>query len=129
VDRTGGTRPVYAPLGIYLTPRFSPDGQRLAFSIGNGQGDDVWVKDLDRNSPSRLGFLPGQNSSPVWSPDGRNIVFQSINPAAPGLYWTRSDGSGEARRLTDGKLLEVPHSFSPDGKRLAFEGIGKRRRL
>jgi serine/threonine-protein kinase len=56
----------------------------------------------------------------VWTPDGKNIVFQSTNAAAPGLYWIRSDGSGEAQRLTDGKLNEVPHSFSPDGKRLAF---------
>jgi len=40
------------------------------------------------------------------------------------LYWIRSDGSGEAQRLTDGKLFEVPHSFSPDGRRLAFSQLG-----
>jgi len=39
---------------------------------------------------------------------------------APGMYWIRSDGSGEAQRLSDGKPQEVPNSFSPDGKRLAF---------
>jgi serine/threonine-protein kinase len=124
VDSSGKTQPLHAPPGQYRFPRFSPDGKRLAFAMDNGKGADIWVKDLDRDTPSRLSFLPGQNRSPVWTPDGRNIVFQSINPAAPGLYWIRSDGSGEARRLTDGKLLEVPHSFSPDGKRLAFAGIG-----
>jgi eukaryotic-like serine/threonine-protein kinase len=36
----------------------------------------------------------------------------------------RSDGSGEAQRLTDGKVLELPYSFSPDGKRLAFQQSG-----
>jgi len=35
------------------------------------------------------------------------------------VYWIRSDGLGEAQRLTQGKTLEVPYSFSPDGKRLA----------
>jgi serine/threonine-protein kinase len=40
------------------------------------------------------------------------------------LYWIRSDGSGEAQRLTDGKLQEIPYSFSPDGKRLAFQQTG-----
>jgi Tol biopolymer transport system component len=40
------------------------------------------------------------------------------------LYWIRSDGSGEALRLSDGKLVETPFSFSPDGKRLAFAETG-----
>src|SRR5216683_1895878 len=51
-------------------------------------------------------------------------LFRSENSPAPGLYWIRSDGSGEAQRLTDGKLNEWPYSFSPDGKRLAFSGNG-----
>jgi WD40 repeat protein len=117
-------QPLHASPGFYYTPRFSPDGKRLAFAIGNGQGDDIWVKDLDRDAPSRLSFLPGENRWPAWTPDGKNIVFQSSNPAAPGLYWIRSDGSGEAQRLTDGKLNETPYSFSPDGKRLAFQQSG-----
>jgi tricorn protease len=63
------------------------------------------------------------NRFPGWTPDGKNIVFQSMASSAPGLYWIRSDGSGEAQRLTDGKLNEYPYSFSPDGKRLAFDGV------
>jgi eukaryotic-like serine/threonine-protein kinase len=51
-------------------------------------------------------------------------VFQSTNPAAPGLYWVRSDGSGEAQRLTQGNPPEAPFSFSPDGRRLAFQKAG-----
>ena len=126
VDPSGKVRPLHAPIGRYFAPRFSPDGKRLAFSIDiGGRTSDIWVKDLDRDTPSRLSFLPGGNSSPVWTPDGKNIVFQSINLAAPGLYSIRSDGSGEAQRLTDGKLSEVPYSFSPDGKRLAFHAQGK----
>jgi Tol biopolymer transport system component len=124
VDRSGKTQLLHAPIDLYSTPRFSPDGKRLAFSIVNGQSDDIWVKDLDRDTPSRLSFLPGQNRFPVWTPDGKNIVFQSTNPAAPGMYWIRSDGSGEAQRLTDGKHQEAPNSFSPDGKRLAFYELG-----
>src|SRR5262249_11795238 len=117
--------PLYAPLDLYWTPRFSPDGKRLAFSKRDASAnEDIWVKDLDRDTPSRLSFLPGQNRWPVWTPDGKNIVFQSTAQAAPGLYWTRSDGSGEAQRLTDGKLDETPYSFSPDGKRLAFSQNG-----
>ena len=87
------TQPLHAPPGQYFTPRFSPDGKRLAFSMNSGSGADIWVKDLDRDTPSRLSGI-------------------------------RSDGSGEAKRLTDGKALEYPYSFSPDGKRLAIQQIG-----
>jgi len=83
VDRASKTKALYAPLGIYLTPRFSPDGQRMVFSIGNGHDDDTWVKDLGRDTPSRLSFLPGQNRSPVWTPDGKNIT--RLLPACTGF--------------------------------------------
>ena len=120
VDSSGKTPPLYAPPGQYANPRFSPDGKRLAFSLNSGKGTDIWVKDLDRDTPSRLSFVPGGNVFPVWTPDGKNIVFRSNNRAAPGLYGVRSDGSSEAKRLTEGKPPEFPYSFSPDGKRLAI---------
>jgi eukaryotic-like serine/threonine-protein kinase len=124
VDSSGKTQPLYAPRGVYRSPRFSPDGKRLAFSMNTAKGQDIWVKDLDRDTASRLSFLPGGNSNPVWTPDGKNIVFRSRNPAAPGLYGIRSDGSGEATLLTEGKNRETPESFSPDGKRLVVTRSG-----
>jgi Tol biopolymer transport system component/predicted Ser/Thr protein kinase len=124
LDSAGKTQPLHALPGFYRTPRFSPDGKRLAFSMSSATGTDLWVKDLDRDTPSRLSFLAGLNRWPVWTPDGKNIVFRSENSPAPGLYWIRSDGSGEAQLLTDGKLNEFPCSFSPDGKRLAFYAKG-----
>ncbi|MFN0101735.1 MAG: protein kinase domain-containing protein, partial [Bryobacteraceae bacterium] len=125
VDSAGKTaQPLHAPLGQYYSPRFSPDGKRLAFSISDGKGSDIWVKELDADTPSRLSFLPGGNTQLVWTPDGKSIVFRSSNPAAPGLYAIRSDGSGEAKRLTDGKAPAYPHSFTPDGKHLAISQTG-----
>ena len=124
VDSISKTQPLHTQPGLYFTPRLSPDGKRLAFSIGTGARNDIWLKDLDRDTVSRLSFLPGLNQWPVWTPDGKTIVFQSTNPDAPGLYGIRSDGSGGAERLTDGKLVETPYSFSPDGKRLAFSQLG-----
>jgi Tol biopolymer transport system component/predicted Ser/Thr protein kinase len=124
LDSAGKTQPLHAPPGVYRFPRFSPDGNRLAFSMGSGAGMDIWVKDLDRDTQSRLSFVAGVNRSPVWTPDGKDIVFKSTNSPAPGLYWIRSDGSGDAQRLTDGRANEWPFSFSPDGKRLAFTQDG-----
>jgi len=117
LDSSGKTQPLHAQPAAYVTPRFSPDGKRLAFATVSGQASDIWVKDLERDTASRLTFLPGNNNWPVWTPDGQNIVFLSFNPNGQGgLYWIPADGSGQAQRLTDG----APYSFSPDGKRLAF---------
>ncbi len=124
LDSAGKREVLHAPTGIYRTPRLSPDGKRLAFGGGNTQQGDIWVKDLGRDAPSRLTFLPGSNHSPTWTPDGRYIVFQSEDPKSPGIYWIRSDGSGEAQRWTDSKADDTPYSFSPDGKRLAFTRRG-----
>ena len=122
---SGKTQPLHAVPGMYLTPRLSPDGKRLAFAIGNGSGSDLWVKDLDRDTLYRLTFLHGNNRAPVWTPDGKTIVFVSDDSKAPGLYWIHSDGSGEAQKLLDGKGIAA-HSISPDGKRLALSTTGNR---
>jgi serine/threonine-protein kinase len=123
MDRSGKTQLLHSQ-GVFFTPRFSPDGKRLAFSMAGSQGNDIWVKDLVQGVPTKVSFLAGLNTWPVWTPDGKNIVFRSTNPSAPGLYWIRSDGSGEPQRLTDGKVSAYPYSFSPDGKRLAFHQAG-----
>jgi Tol biopolymer transport system component len=115
----GRTQPLQPAPGLYGFPRFSPDGKRLAFQLDDGQGHvDIWVRDLERDTTSRLTSLPGQNGWPLWTPDGRHIVFLATNPAAPGIYWTRADGSGAAYRVTD-TGRHIPQSISPDGKRLA----------
>src|SRR5262249_40411348 len=124
LDSAGKTEPLHAPTGRYFEPRFSPDGKRLALAVASVQQEDIWVKDLERATLSRLSLLAGFNRWPLGSPVEKNIFSESTHPAAPGLYWIRSDGSGETQRLTDGKLGETPYSFSPDGKHLAFSRRG-----
>jgi serine/threonine protein kinase len=124
-DSAGKVQPLHTAPGMYGFPRFSPDGKRLAFGLDDGQGhQDLWVQDIERDTTSRLTILPGPNEWPVWTPDGKSIVYVSSNPAAPGIYTIRADGSGEARRLTEGAPRQVPYSITQDGKRLAGFGPG-----
>src|SRR5437870_4402065 len=102
----------------YFAPSLSPDGNRLALTIQE-PGEDIWIKDLERGTMSRLTFLQGENRGAIWTPDGKGILFRSLDPDKPGLYWISSDGSGEAVRLTEDAVPPWPASFSPDGKRLA----------
>jgi len=89
----------------------------VAVNVTEKGKPDVWIYDLDRDSMMRLTSAPGLNVSPVWTPDGKRIVFGS---PSSGMFWMRADGAGEAQRLTEKGDLQIPGSFSPDGKRLAF---------
>jgi Tol biopolymer transport system component/predicted Ser/Thr protein kinase len=123
LDGSGKGQPLLAKTGAYTYPRLSPDGQRLALVVSEGSNQDIWVYEWLRDTMTRVTFNAGVVSAPIWSPDGRFILFQ----VREGISWTRSDGGGKPRSLIQMmrpmKYL-YPTSFSPDGKRLAFyEGI------
>jgi Tol biopolymer transport system component len=120
LDASGRIQPLQAAPGLYAFPRLSPDGKHLAYSLDDGQGHkDIWVRDLEHNRMQRLTSLPGRNDFPVWAPDGKGIFFEASDPAAPGIYWMRSDGSGEPRLLAKNELRPTATSISPDGRWLA----------
>jgi serine/threonine-protein kinase len=102
----------------------SPDGRRIALSIASPVGQDIWVYDPSRDSMLRLTFGGGAYQFPVWTPDGRYIVFTD-GVGGTGMYWTRSDGASRPQSLTQNKNGQFPWSFSPDGKRLAFAEFPK----
>jgi Tol biopolymer transport system component len=105
-------QPLLAKPGNYAHHSMSPDGQRLALD----DGADIWVYDWQRDTMIRLTFT-GNASYPLWSPDGRYIAFRAVGE---GMYVIRSDGSGKPQPLTQSKNSQIPWSFTPDGKRLAF---------
>jgi serine/threonine-protein kinase len=123
LDATGKAEPILPNPGMYYSPRFSPDGRKLAFAIEAGNGSDIFVYDFDRQSTTRLTFNQKGNIEPVWTPDGKHIVYTSMQARA--LWWTRADGGGEPQLLRSGPYDLQPRSFSPDGKSLTFDQIVK----
>jgi serine/threonine-protein kinase len=128
VDETGtAERLPLAPRGFFQ-PRFSPDGEKLAFTVGEGYSGvsgDVWVYSLATQGLSRLTFS-GNELYPLWAPDGRRIAY--LGYASNGaIFATAADGSGTEERWTpDDSTALFPESFSPDGNTLAFTRIGAR---
>jgi serine/threonine-protein kinase len=118
LDALGKTQPMLAKPGVYLRPRLSPDGQRLALD----DGSDILVYEPRRDTVTRLTFGGGTNIVPVWSPDGRYIVFRGNG----GMWWVRSDGAGKPQLLIQGKEALFPAGFTPDGKRLAYNDVSPR---
>jgi Tol biopolymer transport system component len=101
------------------TPRLSPDGKRLALTVAG----DLLVYDLQRGTLTKLTFDAALNRRPVWTPDGKHIVFASdtASPAGEyGMWWIRADGSSQPEKLIAEKTPLQPWSISPDGRRVAF---------
>ena len=99
VDRQGEARELPLPRDRYLHPRFSPDGKRLSYSVGNFGDAQIWVYDFGRDVKMRL-TNNGYNTDPVWSPDSRSLAFGQSSVQA--LYAVAADGSSSPRRLGQG---------------------------
>jgi len=124
VDRDGKEEPLAAEPQGYLSPRISPDGSRLAITVSESGGVDVWIYDLERETLTRLTFDPAADLFPVWTPDGQRIVFDSSRDGTvQNLFWKAADGTGQVERLTTSQNNQRAHSFSPDGKRLVFRDL------
>jgi serine/threonine-protein kinase len=109
----------------FLQPRFSPDGTRLAFTVGSGTAGadgDVWVYDLHSQGLSRLTF-GGRSNYPAWLPDGRELSYADLRDEV--VLTKPADGSGAPRQETvPDALPTLPESWSPDGRTLAFLRLG-----
>ena len=120
VDRQGVARPLTDRLKAYGEPTLSPDGRRLAITIGDGnKSSDVWVYELDRDILTRLTSGPTAEFNPRWTPDGERIIFSLERPVF-NLFWKAADGSGAEELLLTSGNDSYPGSVSADGKTLAF---------
>jgi Tol biopolymer transport system component len=86
--------------GFDLTPTFSPDGQKIAFTRYNAAnaslGDDIMIVSATGGTPTRIA-LPGDQRTPAWSPEGTLIAFTGnaiAGQAQTYIYTMRPDGSG-----------------------------------
>ena len=120
LGRDGATTPLRDEPAAWYSPRFSPDGDRLAMQIHDGTQWDIWIYEWSRDTLTRLTFDPANDTRPVWSPDGRHVVLSSSRGGGRNLYWRPSNGSGEAGRLTESENGQWPESWHPSGRFLAF---------
>jgi eukaryotic-like serine/threonine-protein kinase len=121
MDREGKRLNATGELEQYGFIRLSPDDRKLAVTImeqGSGTSD-IWVFDVARNVKSRLTFDDANDTHPVWSPDGRDIVFSSRRSGTGGLYRRKSNGSSGAELLWDVETAVEPEDWSPDGAHIA----------
>ncbi len=116
-DRSDKKLGVVGATGDYSDLALSPDEKQLAFSrLDPNTGNvDVWLMDLTTGVPSRLTFDTAVDFSPVWSPDGKQIVFASVREGVPNLFQKMANGSGPEVLLYRSPLAKLPSDWSLDG--------------
>jgi Tol biopolymer transport system component len=119
VDREGRISPAVEERRAFSRPHLSPDGRRVAVEVGNPK--DIWVYELERGTRTRVTSDAAVDQDPIWTPDGANIVFGSTRGGVANDLFSRSaDGSGEASLVFASDVAKDPHSFSRDGRLLAY---------
>jgi serine/threonine-protein kinase len=111
VDRQGRETPTGAPIRNYRSLRLSLDGTRVALTIEDQQSE-IYLWNLARETLAPLTSGPGDKRNPVWTADGRRLVFS----AADELMAQAADGTGAPVRVPTGLGLDqAPAYVAPDG--------------
>ena len=102
----------------YTAVKLSPDGTRIAVQIEMPDGADVWVVEVARGTLTRLTSEAGFDGNPIWTPDGRHVVFASERDGRWALSRRSADGTGPIERLSSAPMEKqrlLPRSLTRDG--------------
>ncbi len=125
VDRAGKARALPAEPQAYIAPRLSPDGRRIAVEVAEPDfvNSDVWLYDIAQHTRTRLTF-DQTGHRPIWTPDGRRIVYSRGQFSQGDLYWIPADGTGPAQSLLVAPEDQWAGDVTPDGRTLLFRSGG-----
>jgi Tol biopolymer transport system component len=126
LDATGKTAgELSLPAGRYREVRISPDGRQAVLVRSDSRTESsLWLADLERGGISQLSRGGGLNQSPVWSPDGAQVVFASDRNGATDLFLKNvSDTAAERLFYSSSVEFKTPTSWSADGKWIALQQV------
>ena len=103
-----------------LSPAYSPDGKRIAFAGFMGNQSDIFIYDLDAGTTTNITSDAFFDGAPVFSPDGKWLVYSSVGEEYAKLYRLNLDNPKERFQLTQGNWNDIDAWFTPDGQRLFY---------
>jgi tricorn protease len=96
----------------------APSGRRIVFSIHG----EIFTAPTDEGDLRQITDSPARDKEPLYSPDGRFIVFISDRSGREELYLATSDGIGEPVKITELDTLKFSFAWAPNSKEIAFTG-------
>jgi Tol biopolymer transport system component len=120
ISRVGQRLASVGPPGAYRGVEVSPDTTRVAVHRHDATGGDVYVIEPRGSQTNLTQDATRHGSMPIWSPDGKSIVYAALKSGKWGLYRTLSSGAGKEELLYESDLPKAPMSWSKDEARIVF---------
>ena len=120
VDRQGKRIGTLGDPAAYGELALSPDGSRVAAFRRDSIGENLWLTDVARGVSSRLTTGRANHSWPVWSADGKQILFGSNRDGAFNLYRKSAGVPGDEELVLKDESNKIPSDWSRDGRFVLF---------
>ena len=127
VDRSGGERPALSEAGKYQDLRLASDERRFVVANTREGERQIWLYDFVRQALTQLTRSGLSALRPVWTPDGRSVVFTNETPSYD-VFQIAVDGSSPALPIVENVHDKYPESVSPNGEILAYVDVWDQRR-
>lgn len=126
-DRSGKALSTVAAPAEYSGPAFSPDGDSIAVAINDSEGGarDLWILSAASGRRSRLTTEGSDDLNPLWTPDGKWIIFTSAKDGVRNIYRKLADSTGPVEPVLTAKEQLNVEDISHDGRFLVFNARNK----
>ena len=114
---------------LVLTPRFSPNSQKITYMSYEKNNPRVYIFDIETGQQEMVGEFPGMTFAPRFSPNGKKIIMSYSDPNVGNseIYILDLD-TRKSKRVTNSTAIDVSASFSPDAKKIVFNSDRNGRR-
>ncbi|MBQ8785706.1 MAG: Tol-Pal system protein TolB [Alphaproteobacteria bacterium] len=102
-----------------LTPRFSPNLQKVTYLSYAGETPKVYILDIETGKQKLVGHFKGMTFAPVFSPDSTKLLLSYAQNGVTNIY-EMDLATGNTKQLTSSSAIDTSPSYSPDGKKIVF---------
>ncbi|MBR1648728.1 MAG: Tol-Pal system protein TolB [Alphaproteobacteria bacterium] len=102
-----------------LTPRFSPNLQKITYLSYAGESPRVYMLDIETGRQQLVGQFKGMTFAPVFSPDSSKLLLSYAQNGITNIY-EMDLKTNKSRQLTSGSAIDTSPSYSPDGSKIVF---------
>lgn len=104
---------------LVLTPRFSPNLQKIIYMSYKNNNPRVYIQDVDTGETELVGHFPGMSFAPRFAPDGKSVIMSASLDGNSEIF-TMNLKTKKMTRLTNDPAIDTSPSYSPDGKQIVF---------